>query len=84
MNYKYIALADFTANIDGEHKQFTYGEELVLPARHPELDLYINAKDVRMDNYKKPGYVPVGLVVCEEVEEEPKKDSSKSKNSKTK
>lgn len=78
MNYKYIALAEFTANINGEHKQFTRGEELVLASRNPELDLYINDKDVRMDNYKKAGYTPVGLVVCEEVEE------AKTTKSKTK
>lgn len=77
MTYKYIALANFTANINGDNKAFEPGDEIVLPARHPELELYVNPKDLHQDNYKKAGFVPVGLVAVEEVEDEPKKSNSK-------
>lgn len=80
MSYKYIALANFTANIDGKHTEIREGDELVLSARHPELDMYINPKDEDQHNYKKPGHRAYGMVVCEEIEDskkESKKDSKK-------
>jgi len=37
---KYIAIANFTANINGNHKQFITGEVFTSPSPVPELDRY--------------------------------------------